>query len=72
MIHFFDFPIAQRIQGTVKWFNVKNGYGFISRNDREGEDVFVHQVINLINYNNNNQNSFVNIYSCKQCIDIMK
>jgi len=35
--------IAQRIQGTVKWFNVKNGYGFISRNDREGEDVFVHQ-----------------------------
>jgi len=35
--------VAQRIQGTVKWFNVKNGYGFISRNDRDGEDVFVHQ-----------------------------
>lgn len=35
--------IASRVQGTVKWFNVKNGYGFISRNDREGEDVFVHQ-----------------------------
>jgi len=35
--------IAQRIQGTVKWFNVKNGYGFISRNDRDNEDVFVHQ-----------------------------
>lgn len=35
--------VAQRISGTVKWFNVKNGYGFISRNDREGEDVFVHQ-----------------------------
>jgi len=35
--------IATRIQGTVKWFNVKNGYGFISRNDRDGEDVFVHQ-----------------------------
>jgi len=35
--------VAQRITGTVKWFNVKNGYGFISRNDREGEDVFVHQ-----------------------------
>jgi len=35
--------VAQRVTGTVKWFNVKNGYGFISRNDREGEDVFVHQ-----------------------------
>lgn len=35
--------IATRITGTVKWFNVKNGYGFISRNDKEGEDVFVHQ-----------------------------
>ena len=35
--------IATRVTGTVKWFNVKNGYGFISRNDKEGEDVFVHQ-----------------------------
>ena len=28
------------MQGTVKWFNAKNGYGFIS--DAEGNDVFVH------------------------------
>ena len=27
-------------QGTVKWFNAKKGYGFIS--DADGNDVFDH------------------------------
>ena len=29
------------VNGTVKWFNDKKGFGFISQDN--GDDVFVHQ-----------------------------
>ncbi|HRL13089.1 MAG TPA: cold shock domain-containing protein [Aggregatilineales bacterium] len=32
--------MANRTQGTVKWFNAEKGYGFISQ--ANGEDLFVH------------------------------
>lgn len=32
---------SSRLVGTVKWFNAKAGYGFITRHDND-EDVFVH------------------------------
>jgi len=31
---------ARREHGTVKWFNVSKGFGFIVKND--GEEIFVH------------------------------
>lgn len=32
--------MAERIQGSVKWFNSSKGFGFIQQDS--GDDVFVH------------------------------
>jgi cold shock CspA family protein len=41
-LNFLGFEVATKVTGTVHWFNIKSGYGFITRNDTK-EDLFVHQ-----------------------------
>lgn len=47
--------MADRVTGTVKWFNGTKGYGFIAP-DNGSEDVFVHfSAITMSGYRNLNE-----------------
>ncbi|XP_053512456.1 LOW QUALITY PROTEIN: Y-box-binding protein 3-like [Artibeus jamaicensis] len=39
--------LATKVLGTVNWFNIGNGYGFIDNRNDTREDVFVHQTATI-------------------------
>lgn len=49
------------MQGTIKWFDAKKGYGFITNSD--GKDVFVHHSdIHMKEYRYFNEGDIVNFH----------
>lgn len=34
--------VDRRVQGVAKWYNYKNGFGFVTRSDTN-QDIFVHK-----------------------------